>query len=89
VQQLLLRWSSEWIVVLRVFLCLSSYSMNALVHLCFHHQQIKTQGDYSAMVLDPTDDCTFYYVNQYYNTSSSKGWQTKIAAFQLADNCTE
>ena len=66
--------------------------MNALFHLYFLDQPIeknKTQGDYSVMVLDPADDCTFYYVNQYYNTCSSKGWQTKIAAFQLTDNCTE
>jgi hypothetical protein len=53
--------------------------------LSFLHQ-IGTQGDYSVMVIDPTDDCTFYYVNEYYTTTSSKGWQTKIAAFQL-DNC--
>ena len=23
-------------------------------------------GDYSAMTVDPTDDCTFYYTQEYY-----------------------
>jgi hypothetical protein len=48
----------------------------------------ETQGDYSAMVIDPTNDCTFYYVNQYYMTTSKKSWLTKIAAFQL-ENCND
>lgn len=56
------------------------------ITLLYFDHQIGTQGDYSAMVIDPTNDCTFYYVNEYYTTTSSKGWQTKIAAFQL-DNC--
>jgi hypothetical protein len=44
-------------------------------------------GDYTSLNLDPVDDCTFWYVNEYYTKSgqqlSSVGWQTRIASFQL------
>jgi hypothetical protein len=40
-------------------------------------------GDYTSMNLDPTDDCTFWYVNQYYAVTSARGWQTRIAAFRM------
>jgi hypothetical protein len=44
-------------------------------------------GDYTDMTVDPTDDCTFWYVNEYYTAagqaSSSAGWQTRIASFKL------
>ena len=44
-------------------------------------------GDYTSMNIDPTDDCTFWYVNEYYTAegqaSSTAGWQTRIASFRL------
>jgi len=44
-------------------------------------------GDYTDMTVDPTDDCTFWYVNEYYTLagqqSSPAGWQTRIGSFQL------
>jgi hypothetical protein len=44
-------------------------------------------GDYTDMTIDPTDDCTFWYVNEYYTAvgqaSSLAGWQTRIASFKL------
>ncbi len=44
-------------------------------------------GDYTSLNLDPTDDCTFWYVNEYYTLegqlSSTAGWQTRIASFKL------
>jgi hypothetical protein len=40
-------------------------------------------GDYTDMTIDPTDDCTFWYVNQYYQRSSQRGWQTRIGSFRL------
>jgi len=44
-------------------------------------------GDYTAMTVDPVDDCTFWYVNEYYTAagqaSSPAGWQTRIASFRL------
>jgi hypothetical protein len=36
-------------------------------------------GTYSGMTVDPTDDCTFWYVNEYWPTDSS--WSTRIANF--------
>ena len=42
-------------------------------------------GDYSAMSVDPTDDCTFWYTNEYYSTSSDHNWQTRIGSFKLPD----
>jgi hypothetical protein len=47
-------------------------------------------GDYSAMSVDPADDCTFWYVNQYYSsqTNGTAGnWQTRIGSFQFP-SCT-
>ena len=38
-------------------------------------------GDYTSMNVDPVDDCTFWYVNQYYRNSSNNGWQTRIGSF--------
>ena len=44
-------------------------------------------GDYTSMNVDPADDCTFWYVNEYYTAagqaSSAAGWQTRIASFKL------
>jgi hypothetical protein len=44
-------------------------------------------GDYTSMNIDPTDDCTFWYVNEYYTLagqlSSTAGWQTRIGSFKL------
>jgi hypothetical protein len=44
-------------------------------------------GDYTSLNIDPTDDCTFWYVNEYYTAagqaSSPAGWQTRIASFKL------
>jgi hypothetical protein len=44
-------------------------------------------GDYTSLNIDPTDDCTFWYVNEYYTAagqaSSLAGWQTRIASFKL------
>lgn len=37
-------------------------------------------GDYSSMNVDPVDDCTFWYTNEYYSTTSSTGWRTRISS---------
>ena len=43
--------------------------------------------DYTTMSIDPSDDCTFWYANEYYTLagqlSSTAGWQTRIANFRL------
>ena len=55
-------------------------------------------GDYTSLNVDPVDDCTFWYVNEYYAVSglplplpppplpppgTTAPWQTRIAAFKL------
>jgi len=44
-------------------------------------------GDYSDLTVDPTDDCTFWYTNEYYATTSSFNWRTRIGNFKFP-NCT-
>jgi hypothetical protein len=42
-------------------------------------------GDYSSMSVDPQDDCSFWYTNQYYSSGangSTGNWQTRIGAFK-------
>jgi hypothetical protein len=41
-------------------------------------------GDYSAMTIDPVDDCTFWYTNQYLASSGTFNWHTRIASFKIA-----
>lgn len=42
-------------------------------------------GTYSSMTVDPTDDCTFWYVNEYWvpTGQTTSAWSTNIASFQL------
>jgi hypothetical protein len=40
-------------------------------------------GDYTSLNIDPTDDCTFWYVNEYIQTTGLANWQTRIASFRL------
>jgi Bacterial Ig-like domain (group 3) len=40
-------------------------------------------GDYSAMRIDPSNDCTFWYTQEYQATTQSAGWNTRIIAFQF------
>lgn len=46
-------------------------------------------GDYSAMNIDPNDDCTFWLTNQYYTLASQEesdfGWLTRIGRFKFAE----
>ncbi len=44
-------------------------------------------GDYSAMRIDPSDDCTFWYTNEYYPVTSSYAWHTAIGSMKFT-NCT-
>jgi hypothetical protein len=44
-------------------------------------------GDYSSLNVDPSDDCTFWYVNECYSAegqaASEVGWQTRVASFKM------
>jgi hypothetical protein len=48
-------------------------------------------GDYSKMSVDPVDDCTFWYTQEYYTAASqatsSVGWLTRIGSFKFP-SCT-
>ncbi len=46
-------------------------------------------GDYTAMMIDPLDDCTFWYTNEYYAaTDAPTGiWHTRIGSFKFPQ-CT-
>src|SRR4029077_21073384 len=53
-------------------------------------QPVNRWGDYSAMSVDPADDCTFWYTNEYYSsqTNGTNGnWQTRIGSFRFP-SCT-
>ncbi len=39
-------------------------------------------GDYSAMSVDPVDDCTFWYTTEYYATTGGI-WNTRIGSFKF------
>lgn len=40
-------------------------------------------GDYSGMSIDPVDGCTFWYTNEYLQTSGTFNWNTRIAALKF------
>jgi hypothetical protein len=44
-------------------------------------------GDYTAMQVDPTDDCTFWYVDQYQTVTGEGDWSTYISSFAFP-TCT-
>ena len=41
-------------------------------------------GDYSAMTVDPTDDCTFWFTTEYLKANGTFNWSTRIASFKFA-----
>jgi len=42
-------------------------------------------GDYSSMTVDPSSPTTFWYTNEYYSTTSSSNWQTRVASFSFTN----
>ena len=40
-------------------------------------------GDYSAMTVDPIDQCTFYYTNEYLPNDGAFNWATKVASYRF------
>jgi len=45
-------------------------------------------GDYSTLSIDPVDDCTFWYTQEYYDKEYRKGWKTRIGTFRFS-SCTQ
>ena len=44
---------------------------------------INRWGDYSAMTVDPVDDCTFWYTQQYQPANGAFNWHTRITNFKF------
>ena len=40
-------------------------------------------GDYSSISVDPTDDCTFWYTNEFLKSDGLFNWSTRIASFKF------
>jgi hypothetical protein len=40
-------------------------------------------GDYSMMGIDPSDDCTFWYTNEYIPSDGTFNWSTRIGSFKF------
>jgi hypothetical protein len=40
-------------------------------------------GDYSSMSVDPGDDCTFWYSNEYIPANGGFNWRTRIGSFKF------
>jgi hypothetical protein len=45
-------------------------------------------GDYSAITVDPEDDCTFWYTTEFQADDGAFNWHTGIASFTLDDSCS-
>ena len=46
-------------------------------------------GDYSAMTVDPVDDATFWYTQEYFSTTGTQfNWRTRIASFKFSFGVT-
>src|SRR5262249_39042160 len=45
---------------------------------------ISRWGDYSSMSVDPSDECTFWYTQEYYESPPQTGsnWSTRIGSFK-------
>jgi Calx-beta domain/Carboxypeptidase regulatory-like domain len=42
-------------------------------------------GDYTSMSVDPSDDCTLWYMNEYYPVTSATAWRLRVGAFKFPD----
>ena len=47
-------------------------------------QSLSRWGDYSSMSIDPVDDCTFWYTNEYLAANGTFNWRTRIASFKFS-----
>lgn len=47
-------------------------------------QALHRWGDYTSMALDPTDDCTFWYTDEYIPSNGQFNWVTWISSFKFS-----
>src|SRR5205814_1249039 len=43
-------------------------------------------GDYSSLTVDPVDDSTFWFTSEYYSTTATFNWRTRIGSFKIASS---
>jgi hypothetical protein len=44
---------------------------------------VRRWGDYSMLAVDPVDDCTFWYTQEYYAVTSERSWATRVGSFRF------
>lgn len=42
-------------------------------------------GDYASMSIDPVDQCTFWFTGEYYATTSTSSWSTRVCSFRFPE----
>jgi hypothetical protein len=45
--------------------------------------RIHQWGTYSSISIDPVNDCTFWYTQQYLPTTGNLNWHTRLASFKF------
>ncbi|PYQ65138.1 MAG: hypothetical protein DMF54_11905, partial [Acidobacteria bacterium] len=53
-----------------------------------NHVALTRWGDYTSLALDPGDDCTFWYTNQYLTANGAFNWHTRVGSFKFASCVT-
>lgn len=43
-------------------------------------------GDYSSLTVDPVDDNTFWFTSEYYSTTATFNWRTRIGSFKVTSS---
>ncbi len=56
---------------------------NSLVEGSGSQLGVNRWGDYSAMLVDPVDECTFWYTQEYVSATGPWNWNTRIGAFKV------
>jgi hypothetical protein len=46
-------------------------------------QRLTRWGDYSAMNVDPADNCTFWFTSEYIPANGSFNWRTRVGSFKF------
>src|ERR1700730_4083047 len=46
-------------------------------------QRLFRWGDYSSMAVDPVDDCTMWYAQEYIPTTGAFNWSTRLFSFKF------
>src|SRR3954454_430283 len=46
-------------------------------------QSLSRWGDYTSMSVDPSDDCTFWYTDEYIPSNGAFNWKTRVGTFKF------